>query len=105
MTPADLANLERLLAEYTNPRMDHLDRVHATVKLESALKAAAPDLIKCARDYESLRARVSDEDVLAWAKRHDLQGDCATDLRCMFDDARSFRPALSAGQTGGRDGE
>ena len=32
---------------------------------------------------------VSDDEITAWAERHDIQGT-QTDLRCMFEDAASF---------------
>lgn len=64
------------------------------IDLLAALRNAAPYLINRTQDHEQLVARVPDSDVLAWAKRHDLN-DSLVDLRCMFDDARSFRPEPS----------
>ena len=40
-------------------------------------------------------ARLSDEQIVAWAERHDVRGHI-TDLRCMVEDARTLAPGDTA---------
>lgn len=102
MTPADLTNLERLLAEYEKPVYHTDDRLQVTINLEAALVAAAPDLIKCARERDRYEKALLVE-------LTELRHRAATEWHDKGDPVHAaierIKAALSAGQTGGKDAQ
>lgn len=52
----------------------------------------------CALLFEAERTarKVTDEEIRAWAERHDIQGSDTT-LRCIFEDAQTGVPSVTAG--------
>lgn len=107
ITPADLTNLERLLAEYEKPVYHTDDRLQVTINLEAALVAAAPDLIKCARELELWREYDAFREAMYSGTTNETNYEM-TIAKCeaLHRKARAMRKAaLSAGQTGVKDGQ
>ena len=57
----------------------------------SNMKPGFRKLVRTLREQKEPAPKLSDEQILAWAERHDV-GGTLTDLRCMIEDAATLTP-------------
>ena len=89
MTTEEALDLALEALEVALFHVDNQGDISVDEWIECSRKArAAITAIKQARSAP-VQEPVSDDEITAWAERHDIQGT-QTDLRCMFEDAASF---------------